>query len=1016
MTSVKYKIYRLSARAIISHGKVQENGYYSFELNRRETSKCILSGVQEQDDNALFYQIMDELHPGVVPSSEDTIVEELLDKIIYVDFSDIFDRNAEQKRYADRQQKAKSMFRPEGITLDLGGGPQRYVAFERSASMSRRAMLSFIRADLYAPIRKRIMLDLEVGMCQLSKLYAYNALMMSSGQRIDSIGIDTPHRVIVIDNPTYKLGRTKVITVEDDGSDSSMRTYHRVEKYVEDYPVMAFDGEGLISKSYAEALNKALGAKRKHTSFQIRMPYIKGMLHQVDFKDFLKEAGTTVITDMWGVQHKVSDVDIILTKSMFKGAGWLKENSKDWDDYWEAFRKYHHALYITNVSKAKPEATTELNFQFLNTLSISAEEFHPADLPLGWSCSPAEDRRDWLTKETELAYYNLCANEEYRIRYFIDKSGRRWGKRTREEYMADILKKNPLFIAEPPYAEKLEAEADGVLSCYSRGKLVVAGDNRYLSGDLLVLLQWLIDYKAGWRKKKNTFFNVAITNEMPQTTFYAPQAAYAHNDICTILRNPHIARNEEIQLQPFMEQNNMRQFYLGHLTDVIMVNTHVLAAERLGGADYDGDMVRTIASPLVNRCVQRNYDDESDLSNRFNIPLLSIPSVDPMIRDANDWEARFETVKNTFSSRVGQISNAALNRSIIAYNENSSEEERERYRQEVETLAILTGLEIDSAKSGVRPDLSKYLKASDISRSRFLRFKDIMDSAEEQRKWYEPTAKEQLRAYYDCTDWSIVSSNLERLPYLAYQLELHTPKVKTRRKSAAHLYTFASEIGWEKQLDANLLSSVNELAQDYKHCLQRIRASRKPISQRLRQSDIERILYSRGQEEEFDSEALYAIFSALPQERIEELYHAIREQNWHLMTAEQREVFLEAYLPEEEFRDCYDLLTDFRSSGYRILGDLVCDYMDAFRLERQQKLHSDQDSPAMTAMLDAYLHHSGDYKEAVQKEARRQLEMILKPSEAVKYAVALKETAFLWDVLYDKILDHVKKGGDADAE
>lgn len=1016
MSQVKYKIYRLSARAIIGYGKEQTDDFHQFILNRRETSKCILSGVQEQDDNALFYQIMDELHSGIVSSSDDMIIEDLADVIVYVDFSGIFDRNSEQKRYADRQKKAESMFRPEGITLDFGNGAHRYVAFERSASMSRRAMLSFIRTDLYVPIRKRIMLDLEVGMCQLSKLYAYNALMMSSGTRIDNIGIDAPHRVIVIDNPTYQLGRTKVITVEDDGTDGSMRKYRRVEKYEENYPVMAFDGEGLISKSYTDVLNKALGTKQKHTSFQIRMPYVKGMLHQVDFKDFLKEAGTTTITDMWGIKHNVSNVDIILTKSMFKGAGWLKENGKDWKDYWEAFRKYHHALYITNVSKAKPEAATELNFQFLNTLSLSAEEFRPEDLPLGWSYSPEEDNRDWLTKETELAYYNLCANEEYRVAYFTNLSGRRWGRRSREEYMADILKKNPLFIAEPPYVERLEAEADGVLTRYSRGKLTVTGDNRFLSGDLLTLLQSLIDIGVGVRMKKNTFFNVAITNRMPETTFYAPKAAYPPNDVYTILRNPHIARNEEIQLHPYTEDNQMRKHYLGHLTDVIMVDTHVLAAERLGGADYDGDMVRTIASPLVNRCVQRNYGEYADLANMFNIPLLSIPSVDAMTRDANDWQARFETVKNTFSSRVGQISNAALNRSIIAYNENSSDEERERCRQEVETLAILTGLEIDSAKSGVKPDLSQYLKAKDVGRSRFLRFKDIMDSAEEQRKWYEPTAKERLKAYYDGTDWSQVDSNLERLPYLAHQLELHTPKIKARRSRPSQLYTFAAERGWEKKLDVTILSSVNELAQDYKHCLQRIRASRKPIQQKLRQCDIERILYSRGQEENVDPETLYAIFSALPQERIEELYQAIREQQWHMMVLEQREAFLQSYLPEEEFQDYYDLLTDFRFSGYRILGDLVSDCMEAYRLEKQRKLHSDQDSAAMTAMVEAYLHRSGDYKEAVQKECRRLLAKILKPSEAVKCAVALRDSTFLWDILYDKILDHVKKEGKANVE
>lgn len=55
------------------------------------------------------------------------------------------------------------------------------------------------------------------------------------------------------------------------------------------------------------------------------MPYVKGMLHQVDFKDLLMNAGTMTLTDMWGVKH--SDVDIILTKSMFKGAGWLNRQA-----------------------------------------------------------------------------------------------------------------------------------------------------------------------------------------------------------------------------------------------------------------------------------------------------------------------------------------------------------------------------------------------------------------------------------------------------------------------------------------------------------------------------------------------------------------------------------------------------------------------------------------------------------------------------------------------------------------
>lgn len=132
----------------------------------------------------------------------------------------------------------------------------------------------------------------------------------------------------------------------------------------------------------------------------------------------------------------------------------------------------------------------------------------------------------------------------------------------------------------------------------------------------------------------------------------------------------------------------MRKYYLGHLSDVVMVDWDSLTAERLGGADFDGgDMIKTISDPIVNRCVKRNYEFDS-LRNMDNIPLLKIPTAQPIVRDANDWKARFETVKSTFSSRVGQISNAALNRSIIAYNENSTAEQRDKCREETETLAI----------------------------------------------------------------------------------------------------------------------------------------------------------------------------------------------------------------------------------------------------------------------------------------------------------------------------------------
>ncbi len=494
----------------------------------------------------MFFQIMCQLHGENFKTPTDKkLITDLSDIICIVDFEGIFDLNSSSQKYADMQNKAKSMFSEDGIGLDLGAGYYRYFPFERSASMSRKSQLTFIRDDFYYPVRKRIMMGMELETCQLSKLYAYNGLMLSSGKRVDNINIDKPHRVIVIDNPEYTLKDVPVITVKDVTGEGNVRKYERVET-VDDVTITAFDGEGLISKEYAKKLDEAFCGEHIHTSFQIRMPYVKGMLHQVDFKDFLSSAGVETITDIYGKTHSVYDVDIILTKSMFKGYSWLKESNMTWEDYWNAFRKYNHALYITNVSNVIPKEHTELNYQFISTLDISDNEFRPADLPDGWDHSPYDDGREWLTKRTEAEYYNLCCDEEYRLNYFLKVLGiRGYDKSSRRYKLARILQKNPLFINESVYHDELKTRADKICDNYAIGTILVEGDNRFLSGDLIEFLYWLLNDDRKKKKSHRVFDTVAKKNKLQPFSFHASGSKYKSGQVCTLLRNPHIARNEE---------------------------------------------------------------------------------------------------------------------------------------------------------------------------------------------------------------------------------------------------------------------------------------------------------------------------------------------------------------------------------------------------------------------------------------------------------------------------------------
>ena len=144
----RYRIYLLSAQSILSYAK-EEGGAVTIALNRDAARRCQLPGRQEQDENALFFQIQCALQgDGFAFPKEAGVIEDLSAVLCYVDFSGIFDRSPALPRVARLHALAEALFRPEGVTLDLGDGPRQYAAFERSNSMSRMGRLSFIRADL----------------------------------------------------------------------------------------------------------------------------------------------------------------------------------------------------------------------------------------------------------------------------------------------------------------------------------------------------------------------------------------------------------------------------------------------------------------------------------------------------------------------------------------------------------------------------------------------------------------------------------------------------------------------------------------------------------------------------------------------------------------------------------------------------------------------------------------------------------------------------------------------------
>ena len=850
MARIRYLIRRLSVRAMLSYAQPIGEDQYTFSLTPAQTKEVIMGdGDTWQEDNAIFFQTMCVLHGSEYEQpTEDALLSDLSDVLLYLDFKGIFDRDADNPKAALMQKKTEAMFSPEGITLNFGHGSMRYLAFERSGSMSRSAVLSFVRADVYEELFRRMTVGMTLGVCQLSKLYAYNGLLFSSGTRIETDMLWDKDAIVVIDNPTAVYPDVDVITVEDRTGIGDVRNYERVEKK-SDVAVTLFDGEGILSPALAEEIDRLYCGKHIHTSFQIRMPYIKGMVHEVDFHGLFREATVTEITDMWGISHPIERVRMILTKSQFKGCGWMTENGLTFEEYLDRCRNYRHALYVTGVNNTENEPYTDLNYQFLSTLSLRPEQFRPVDKPFDWMKDYMEKEDDtnendtstWLTKTTEEIYYRLLNDEWFQFDYYVDHAPK--NPKSRRFRLAEMLHRNDLLLAEKEYRRELDRAADTILRNFARGNLLVRGSVAYLSADLTLFLAELLKPHTDGNRNAEEIYRELLDARCRHTTAYGLTGSH----MTAILRNPHIAKNEEVVVYPPNHEHDIRHRYLSHLSGVVMVEPWSLIAERLGGADYDGDMVKVIYEPVICESIASHYKEtanpfEDRFASRNNLPLLSIPTAEPQLRDANDMHARFEAVKSTFSSRVGQISNAALDRSMLAYDESLDDKIREQNRKETETLAILTGLEIDSAKSGIKPDLSAYLNTDDKPRSQYLKYKRLLEDAEDRPAWYEDTFAEQMKDYIDGTDWESVTANVEKLPYYAHMLKKHTPRKVIKPAPASELFTFARHENWKDNLNPSLFEPIRELIDTYDHCLRRIRSHKHPIPGNSKRRDIDRII------------------------------------------------------------------------------------------------------------------------------------------------------------------------------
>lgn len=434
-------------------------------------------------------------------------------------------------------------------------GNRRFVLQERQPSMTRQGILSFVDEEISKELDERITMGIKLDKTVLAKYVGYRGLMFSSCHCLENFFpkmIVVPDYFTTIKDQNIKYVYDEHLEYVDKNGTKRDWKQKGIKQGIRDVKINAFDGAGIIHPYIAKQIKDIIQAKEEMTSIQIRGPYIKGLLHSIDYTKFYKEHGITHIKDIWGVEHSIEEPMIILSPQMWKCSKYFKRNNDytDWEEYLNQFKKYNHCLGVAkwNFQREQEPIYTRANYQILQDLDLSYNDFR----------SLADYTIDWVDK--------ICNDD---IRYTYCFLGLLWDLHNpRTDYVKAILK-NPEMMKEKGVRDYVVDNIRKYIDEQKCGKIYIKSTFKFLVPDLIAMMEHIGGMEVNGCLQQDEFYQNDINGPIVGKRL--------------IERNPHICKSEHTILNGVVSEQIQK--WCGHLQNVLMVNIKSITPQRLNGAD-----------------------------------------------------------------------------------------------------------------------------------------------------------------------------------------------------------------------------------------------------------------------------------------------------------------------------------------------------------------------------------------------------------------------------------------------
>ena len=392
--------------------------------------------------------------------------------------------------------------------------------------------ITFAREDVYEDLHKRINNGSDMSVKFIpAKMNAYLSLTSTSSKWVPQ-----PRKVVVVDDVVNSF-TMPYLYVGEEG----------IEERCDETTLEATDGSGMISVELMKKWSEHLGYGDKISSgMSIRNSFVKGMVFPIDFHKFFEERGIDTITDVYGNQHKVQDVDMIITTSMHKG--WKCYSSMEHYEQCCAENEYEYRI----CKESHEVRWNQANYQMTIDLDITDEQIERLIQP----------SIDWM--ESLLTDWK-CASL-----YLHGRTQSATSKNNSYNSLADLIQLDHKFVNDKNIHSIIRSNLNGFRQELKRGSFLVNSSYQIIAPDLYQLCEEL----AGVEQPKGL---------LKAGKVYSKHHADMGKQEAVLFRAPQINRFNNARVE-LADSEELREFYK-YCDEVVVLNNWDLICETLAGAD-----------------------------------------------------------------------------------------------------------------------------------------------------------------------------------------------------------------------------------------------------------------------------------------------------------------------------------------------------------------------------------------------------------------------------------------------